>query len=251
MQILSYAFTMPLFCLAHLLSSDLTGKQSAKSNRIGHLIILETLPTVLVISYFLPSCLYALPLPQELNALHQWFGGLWQGFPLYIALVQMTIPIWHHRIAVPNRQPDATIIDLELSALRRAYSFAFSSCVATHAPIVMIGVVSILCRNFNIQLGSNQITISAIFVPQAFYLLKQVDMADGIHFLLIYDQFFGSSAALVWAWAINVDARSKFDVLDILTLVSRISVCILISGPAGAALWLLWDRDERLWKLMK
>ncbi|KAE9378556.1 hypothetical protein N431DRAFT_302783, partial [Stipitochalara longipes BDJ] len=242
-QILSYAFTMPLFCLTHLLASRTAMRLDGMAFRIGNLVVLDTLPTVLLIGYFVPALLYAIPLPQELTALHQWFGGLWQGFPLYITLVQLIIRVWYHSISVPDTQPSAATKDFEINSLRKAYYFALSSCVVTHTPSYIIGLVNMLSPTLNKFIGLKDVSVSAVFAPQPFYLFNPVNMADGIHYLLIYDQFFGSAAALVWASAINIDISTNLGIAHILIFLCKIVGYTLLSGPAGAMLWLFWDRD--------
>jgi hypothetical protein len=82
-------------------------------------------------------------------------------------------------------------------------------------------------------------------------MFNKVDMANVIHYLLIYDQLFGSTAALVWAIAINIDTRTNHDTADILIFIGKIVGYTLLLGLAGAELWLFWDRDERLWETVK
>jgi hypothetical protein len=50
--------------------------------------------------------------------------GLWQGFPFYITLVQLTIRVWYRGIPVPDAQPNAATKASEINALRKAYYFA-------------------------------------------------------------------------------------------------------------------------------
>jgi len=76
-------------------------------------------------------------------------------------------------------------------------------------------------------------------------------MLDGIYYLLIYNQVFGSVAILVWAIVINIDGRTYLNTTDGVVFASKTVGYTLLSGPAGAAVWLLWDRDERLWERIK
>ena len=251
MQILSYAFTMPLFCLAHLLTTRTVTTLAKTPFRIGNRAILDTLPTVLLLGYFVPSFLYAIPLPLELNELHQWFGGLWQGFPVYTALFQLVIQIWSRFKSVLDVQTTAAIEDFEINALQKAYRLSFWSCVVTQTPSYMISLLNMLSLTLRRNGGLSDITIAAVFLPQGFWSFNQVNMADGIHSLLIYDQMFGSLAILVWAITINIDARIFLDTTDIVVFVSKAICYTLLSGPAGAAVWLFWDRDERIWRTMK
>ena len=62
MQGLGYGFTMPLWSIVHLLRSKTAQKPRravAKTIKITDLQSLETLPTALILGYFIPTLLMA------------------------------------------------------------------------------------------------------------------------------------------------------------------------------------------------
>ncbi|KAF7947450.1 hypothetical protein EAE96_008538 [Botrytis aclada] len=91
MQILGYGFIMPIYTSVHLSTSPTAipenkPKHPASAIRIRQNTPLTTLPTSIAIGYILPTILMALPFNSTVTK--QWFGGLWQGFPVWIVVVQ-------------------------------------------------------------------------------------------------------------------------------------------------------------------
>lgn len=63
-------------------------------------------------------------------------------------------------------------------------------------------------------------------------------ISEGTHKFLECDEIFGSVGLLIWAGWLNF--RSWFDLRKLVVLTVGL-------GPSGAAGWMVWERDERVW----
>lgn len=237
---------MPMWGIAHLLHSETAGRLSralAKAIRIGDLKSLETLPMALILGYFIPTILMAIPVPS--NTLHQWLGGLWQGFPVWVSLFQWLLH------SIPQLGGGALQVNSRLEnryLLYSAYWFAFASTSISHlATLATIAVQSILPSVFS-PLALDTLTLKEVFIPPNFQNPGPMkSMAAGIHNFFQYDQYVGSTAALAWAVAIRFNARkSEMSFKDWAWLVGELIGVGIVAGPAGALVAVMWNRDESI-----
>lgn len=99
MNMFGYGFIMPIYGIVHLLSSSTAtkfGPLLVTNLRPRDLTALEKLPLSIFLGYVVPTVLMCLPFPSPV--LHQWLGGFWQGFPVWVTLLQYTFG-WLHRRA--------------------------------------------------------------------------------------------------------------------------------------------------------
>lgn len=100
LQTITYGCGMPVYSLVNLwhLVSDTPdpGRSYGEANPKA-VEAMKDLPLSITIGYGIPSILMAVPLNN--NKLHQWFGGAWQGHPLWIVLVQLLIRALKRRLS--------------------------------------------------------------------------------------------------------------------------------------------------------
>ncbi|KAI2623949.1 hypothetical protein GGS26DRAFT_215217 [Hypomontagnella submonticulosa] len=271
MQATSYGCTMPLYGMVHLLTSSTAeeaGPGFPESILTSNPFELSALPLALVIGYVIPAVLMSVPLFS--NPVHQWFGGLWQGSPLFSMLLQklLAIRLVNHygaRDVRNNRQKTAqpglkeTLLrnsqsqdtlagEQEKGLLAKAYLFAFFWCIVSQIiPLVLIAAVRLRPSMFPTHLREAW-TVYNVFMPPSFWSIKEMQsMARGMHDFFLYDQYVGSTAAIVWASALYVNSREASmkarNWTKLAFVVTALSVC---SGPAGAVVWLMWERDQLL-----
>jgi len=71
------------------------------------------------------------------------------------------------------------------------------------------------------------------------------NMAIGILNFFQYDQYVGSTAAIVWAATLWVKARKQaMSLKNWLWLAGEIFGISILAGPGAAFVYLLWNRDE-------
>ena len=100
MQTVNYASSMPIYCLVHLFTTPITRfdlQSLARHLEIENIEVLKDLPISIVIGYGIPTILAGVPFSSSL--LHQWFGGFWQGHPIWIVLVQSLIAFLRKKLA--------------------------------------------------------------------------------------------------------------------------------------------------------
>ncbi|OTB01355.1 hypothetical protein M426DRAFT_323505 [Hypoxylon sp. CI-4A] len=268
MQATSYGCTMPLYGMIHILTSPTTedaGSALLKAASTSMPLELEMLPGGFLLGYVIPATLMSIPVFS--NTAHQWFGGLWQGSPIFSMLIQKALAERerkcrshrdiggsqrisqresHKSAAMDSQSPSPLSRTQERELLSKAYSFAFAWCVISQiTPLVLMAAVYLFPSAFPSQLRGAW-SIYNVFVPPPFWSTEKMEsMARGMHDFFLYDQYVGSTAAVIWSSAVYVNTR------DVPTsnknwgnLALRIVGLSALSGPAGAVVWLMWDRDH-------
>ncbi|KAI0138580.1 hypothetical protein F4776DRAFT_619013 [Hypoxylon sp. NC0597] len=271
MQATSYGCTMPLYGMIHLLTSPtaeelgpglIEAVPTSKSSE------LSVLPQAFMIGYVIPAVLMSVPLFP--NVLHQWFGGLWQGSPIFSMLISKLLAIRiasHHQPSHELREnqkisrtgPKQTLVRSsqspvllaraqEKDLLARAYTFAFAWCVISQLiPLILIAAVRLYPSAFPSQLHETW-SIFNVFVPPPFWSTEKMEsMATGMHDFFLYDQYVGSTAAIIWSVALYVNSKDMpMKAKNWAKLAFIVAVLSISTGPAGAVVWLMWERDQTI-----
>lgn len=269
MQAASYGCTMPLYAMIHLTTSPAAedvGPALLEAVPTSNSLELSVLPQALVVGYVIPAVLMSVPL--FTNSVHQWFGGLWQGSPLWSMLLQkllasrlrrqLQLPDIRNRGKIsqsgskesPTRYPQSPVCLAkdEKGLLAKAYLFAFIWCVLSQIiPLVLITAVRLRPSAFPSHLYEAW-TVVKVFAPPPFWSTKKMEsMATGMHDFFLYDQYVGSTAAIVWSTALYVNSReTPMKMKSWAKLAFVITALSVSAGPAGAVVWLMWERDRFL-----
>ncbi|KAI1454018.1 hypothetical protein F4805DRAFT_338317 [Annulohypoxylon moriforme] len=274
MQATSYGGTMPIYAMIHLITSPAaqeSGPLLLEATASSKLSELWALPQAFTLGYVIPAVLMSVPLFS--NTVHQWFGGLWQGSPIFSMLIAKLLAVGFARNPPsqdisdnkklshlsPKQQPPTSPqspVSLvrgqekaqEKELLAKAYLFAFAWCVVSQLiPLILILAVHIYPSAFPSQLREAW-TIFNVFMPPPFWSTEKMEsMATGMHDFFLYDQYVGSTAAIVWTFGLYLNSRTTpIKIADWAKLVSTIVALSVLTGPAGAAVWLMWERDQIL-----
>ncbi|ORY55267.1 uncharacterized protein BCR38DRAFT_403374 [Pseudomassariella vexata] len=238
MQTVGYAATMPIYAIMHLFTSPTfisRGRALSKANRprTSACLTLEALVPAFSIGYLLPTLLMAWPVSSP--TLHQWFGVLWQGFPLYVVVWQQVFT----RLRKPTLQSDSETIS-------RAYDWAFNTAsviqLFTYTVILAVKVAPGSFPTWAVE----EFTFGRVFRPGSFFSTRPLtSMITAMHEFFKWDQIIGSAAALTWAVTLNVTARN--DTMswgDWILLGWDILRWSTLAGPGGALARLLQRRDK-------
>ncbi|TGO10185.1 hypothetical protein BTUL_0142g00240 [Botrytis tulipae] len=268
MQILGYGFIMPIYCCVHLVSSHTAaagGKNRAREITVRKITALATLPVSICIGYIIPSILISLPFRSTVTK--QWFGGLWQGFPVWISTCQLLLGILYpkfmfqpqNRVLHPptsfstlkNQNKDTRLLSppqiQQTILLLQTYNFALTVSTFCH----FLPLTLTTCNYFLPFLfpphHHSLLTFPRIFIPPPFWSQRPMEtMAMAIHHFLQYDQYIGSSAAFTWAMTLNTNSREQGTWREAVKLrIWSLGISIL-TGPGGAVVWLLRERDLRI-----
>ncbi|KAI2462736.1 hypothetical protein F4781DRAFT_441994 [Annulohypoxylon bovei var. microspora] len=273
MQATSYGGTMPIYATIHLLTSPAAqdaGPLLSEATSISKLAELWALPQAFMLGYVIPAVLMSVPLFS--NPVHQWFGGLWQGSPIFSMLIAKLLAVGfatnppsqnishskklsHPTGKQPLNSPQSPVSlaraqekAREKDLLARAYLFAFFWCVVSQlVPLVLIMAVHIYPSAFPSRLREAW-TIFNVFLPPPFWSTeKMTSMATGMHDFFLYDQYAGSTAAIVWTLGLYLNSRTtSMKLINWAKLATTIAALIVFTGPAGAAVWLMWEREQLL-----
>ncbi|KAK4448658.1 hypothetical protein QBC34DRAFT_426103 [Podospora aff. communis PSN243] len=229
MQSLGYGFTMPVFGIYTLLQT------SGKRSTVRDPSLFE--PRVLLpsfgLGYFLPAVLMSLPANP---VAHQWFGAVWQGFPLYVVGFQ------HLFGRIMKVTPERGRKSRSLSG---AYDMAFKIASAIQlTTYTIILAVKVAPGSFP-HWAVTALTFQSVFQPGPAHLREPMEsMAKAMHDFFKWDQYVGSAAALTWGLAhYSMALEGKLTVKDWVRLGCDVVRWSAVAGPAGALMRLLELRD--------
>jgi H+/gluconate symporter-like permease len=210
---------MPIYAIVHLLCSPTVANMTpevAQDIRPLSADLLEGLVTSMILGYIIPTVLMAIPFSSPV--LHQWLGGLWQGYPVWVSLIHFLIRLVRSRRASKSDErkeaetvttdgivtrSDAARIDEEM-ALHQAYHFVFAVSASTN--IITFAVLA-SCKLAPTSFSPNMLkalTFKNDFLPPPFWSRAPMpNMAVGILNFFQYDQYVGLTAAIVWAVALK------------------------------------------------
>jgi hypothetical protein len=127
--------------------------------------------------------------------------------------------------------------------LRAAYKFALLFSIPIHLYTWTLSLTSLVWPSlFTLEAAASLHPMNA-FIPMnplKAWDAKAVDIAQGSHWLLQWDYWIGSLAYFIFAAAAKSNVSKKFSVKDGILAVGK----MIVLGPIGAALTLLWERDE-------
>ncbi|KAH6688012.1 hypothetical protein F5X68DRAFT_239519 [Plectosphaerella plurivora] len=207
MQTIGAGFVMPIYGIAHLLTSGTALEASTPLVDAADITdeeALKLLPKALWLGYILPTILMVAPIPW--NTLHQWLGGFWQGFPMWVALAQHALVSRRREVPpgrpgkVAKRQPG----DNEplrrthssssgnrmstMHTLQGVYWFAFKACAVSHWTTMAIIAANTLASSWFPQRLRGSLSFAKVFWPPAFWNPDPMEsMAHGIHSFFQYD----------------------------------------------------------------
>ena len=133
-----------------------------------------------------------------------------------------------------------------LSALRSVYLFLVLFAGYTHVSTVAAILLSVFFPGLFASNYVGAFNAWTVFIPGDMTgSVKIQDVGPGIHLFLQYDEIIGSTALLIWATILYVRADSRQKAFDKWPqLVVAMSFLMLLTGPSGCAVTLLWARDE-------
>lgn len=242
MQAMGYGIVMPLWCIVHLsvikplvLPRNYTAAVKLRDSNVP---ALKTMPSAVALGYFLLTFLMVVPLRS--NVLHQWFGGLWQGFPLYTFLIHFALEKVQRNFSISSPEKDTSTEANHL--LGRVYSLAYASASVSHIITISLILANIFMSGLFPTKLQQSFTIHDVFTPPNPISPPRIkSLACGFHGFLQWDQYVGSTAILLWAavlWKGTAISPSQNMMKWIHPLV--------LAGPMGVIITLLRERDKAL-----
>ena len=244
-QTLAYAVITPIFLILYLLTSPTATSMEVADYLIG---IRESasIPLALLIGYILPSVLMSLPAPSMLNHdRKQVLIVFWQFFPVWVSVCQqgISLAMRYLKIGISTQVP---IEKRSMKAMRMLYAILLLGAAANQLSALQLIVTSKIFPDLFALDYRHAFDFSKVFVPKAITASTPMDsIGSGAHMLLQYDELIGSSAMLVWAFALFVQAREvATHALHISRIVILCLLTLVLGGPLGLAVAIIWARDE-------
>ncbi|KAL2823804.1 hypothetical protein BDW59DRAFT_92366 [Aspergillus cavernicola] len=246
-QVMTFAFATPLYCAIQLFTSVTAVRPNPENIRIPR-AVLKALPLVFLIGFMVPSGLLLVPISEEVTTdLKQIFIAVWQPWPAYVSILLTIV----HVLFSPFTSNDNTIEGgrATLRSLRWVYAFAFANTALTHIiswiiPLATVAAPMLFKEEYLEAL--HPLMVFDIPKPWGTPALAE-NVGAGVHAFLRWDYLIGSVGVLVWAVSLHQTAhRVVYGQVGCgcVGLVVKIAALTALAGPVGAAVELMWERDE-------
>ncbi|PLB54140.1 hypothetical protein P170DRAFT_372839 [Aspergillus steynii IBT 23096] len=245
-QVLTFAFATPLYCIIQLLTSATARKPSFETIKAPR-AVLNALPFIFILGYVVPSALMTLPRSETITAdLKQIFIAAWQPWPAYVAILSTVVHLVLSPFVADDQSADSGRATLR--ALRRVYAFAFANTAITHLiswVVTLATVISPAIVDGQYRELLHPLRVHEIPLPWATPLLQVETLAEGVHAFLRWDYLIGSAGVLVWSISLYKSAHlTAYGRVGWFGLVVKTVLLSVFAGPVGAAVELMWERDE-------
>lgn len=242
-QLASYGVTIPLYLTLQLWTSPkVSGVQ--RDTILVHPLQAKLVPYSILLGYILPVVMLLLPSPFviSLEQKQTWLA-MWNVFPVVVTLIHFVLSTIGGAISSRPKYTAYTN-DGTLSSTRQVYAFAFALATITHIVSWSVSLTSLLFPALYSPSIVADLHPARVFLPIVSYEYTKWPL--GIHKLLQWDNFVGSTAVLVWAAALLSNAYQVSGNKLHLPLVLKLLGLSITSGFVGAAAVLQWERDEVL-----
>ncbi|KAJ5682179.1 hypothetical protein N7462_005344 [Penicillium macrosclerotiorum] len=238
-QLMTFAFATPLLCALQLGNSITARRPHADNIRVPR-VVLAVLPLVFVIGYVVPSQMMVLPAPSVISIdLKQIAIAVWQPWPAYVSILT-TVAYWVLSPIFPNDRRAS------MSGLRWVYASAFANATLTHLISWLLPLATVVAPSLFAERFVDALHPSKVFaIPLPWSGLKVATVAEGVHVFLRWDYLIGSAGILLWALRLHTVAHKPIlGTVSWPSLLIKVGLLTVVSGPTGAAVELMWERDE-------
>ncbi|OQD69952.1 hypothetical protein PENDEC_c028G06446 [Penicillium decumbens] len=242
-QLLTFAFATPLICGLQLGCSITARRPHADNIRVPR-VVLAVLPTIFVIGFMLPTHAMVLPAPDLISVdMKQIAIAIWQPWPAYVSIL-ITVAYY---VLSPFFSKDQ---HASLSSLRWVYAFAFMNASLSHLVCWILSLATVVAPalfNDRFLASLHPSRVFAIVLPWSGAKVDTV--ADGVHIFLRWDYMIGSAGILIWALTLYTVAHKQ--ILSTVSwpgLLFKVGLLAALTGPTAAAVELMWERDELVFR---
>ncbi|KAL5355590.1 hypothetical protein BJX96DRAFT_184200 [Aspergillus floccosus] len=251
-QVMTFAFATPLYAAVQVYTSVTARKPNPDNIRVPR-AVLNAMPFVFVIGYMVPTNLLIVPLSETMTIdLKQICIAIWQPWPAYVSILLTVVHIFFSPFVSNDHSLEGGRATLR--ALRRVYAFAFANAAITHliswtVSLSTLAVPAIFEKRF---LGPlHPAKVFEVPLPWATPVPQVRDIGEGVHAFLRWDYIIGSAGVLVWAVSLYKTAHKVvYGKVGCFGLVVKTALLTVLAGPTGAAVELMWERDELVFNEM-
>ncbi|KAJ5752581.1 hypothetical protein N7520_009498 [Penicillium odoratum] len=238
-QVLTFAFATPLICALQLGCSVTARRPHADNIRVPR-VVLAVLPAVFVIGFLVPTNLMVLPAPAVISSDWKQIAiASWHPWPAYVSF--LTTAAYYVLGPFFTKNQRASI-----SALRWVYASAFIHAGLSHLVTLIVSVATVVAPAlFDARFVDSLHPSKVYSFPVPWSGLTVNTVAEGVHVFLRWDYMIGSAGILLWALKLHTVAhRQILSSISWTSLLFKVALLTALSGPAGAAVELMWERDE-------
>ncbi|KXT01108.1 hypothetical protein AC578_10901 [Pseudocercospora eumusae] len=231
----------PAYLSLNLSLSPIPSDPKIPNLAIPDLAYLRAIPYALLTGFVLPTLAVALPYPNLICKDTKIAALLfWQAFPLWtwISTEVFKRVVFATELALP-----ADVKKKQLPLLRNAYGLGLILAASTHVAVLSISLGSSMAPTLFRARVTRDLKLASIFLP-TFATEEIASVGEGGLRFLQWDYAIISLSQIVWA----VAQTSKVDREGLGFSVGNVWVDAalrsVVFGPLGAALTLVWERDE-------
>lgn len=238
-QVLTFAFGIPLTCALQLGSSITARRPHADNIRVPR-AVLAILPFVFIVGFTVPTVMMSLPAPSVISLdMRQIAIAIWQPWPAYVSILTTTgYFILSPFFSKNNRS--------SMSSLRWVYAFAFVNASLSHLVSWIVSLATVIVPGMfqdHIVEALHPAKVFALQLPWSGLTVS--DVGEGLLVFLRWDYTIGTAGVLVWAISLyTVAHRQILSTVSWPSLLLKVVLLTALAGPAGAAVELIWERDE-------
>ncbi|KAJ5496510.1 hypothetical protein N7463_008497 [Penicillium fimorum] len=238
-QVFTFAFGIPLTCGLQLGSSITARRPHADNIRVPR-AVLAALPLIFVVGYMVPTAAMALPAPSLISVdLKQIAIAIWHPWPAYVSI--LTTVVYFTLSPFFSNSHRAS-----MSSLRWVYAFAFANASLSHIVSWVVSLATVIVPALFEDRFLNSLHPAKVFsIPLPWSGLTVNNVGDGVHVFLRWDYLIGSAGVLIWAISLYTIAHKQLlSTVSWPSFLVKIALLTVFTGPAGAAVELIWERDE-------
>jgi hypothetical protein len=242
-QLLTFAFATPLICGLQLGCSITASRPHADNIRVPR-VVLAVLPAIFVIGFMIPTQAMVLPAPDLISVdMKQIAIAIWQPWPVYVSILT-TVAYYVLSPFFANNQRAS------LSSLRWVYAFAFVNAALSHLVSWILSLATVVVPGlFEVQVLDSLHPSKVFSIPLPWSGLKVDTVAEGVHIFLRWDYMIGSAGVLIWALSLYTVAHKQIlSTVSWPSLLFKVGLLTALTGPTGAAVELMWERDELVFR---
>ncbi|CAG8120019.1 unnamed protein product [Penicillium olsonii] len=238
-QVFTFAFATPLFLGLQLGCSVTAHRPHANNIRVPR-AVLAALPLVFGVGFMIPTHMMVLPAPSVIPVdFKQIAIAIWQPWPAYVSVLS-TVAYYLLSPFISNSHRAS------MSSLRWVYAFAFINASLPHLVSWIVSLATVIVPMiFEKRFLETLHPANVYSIPLPWSGLVVDNVGDGVHAFLRWDYIIGTSGVLIWALSLYTTAHKQLlNTVSWPSLLFKTAVMTAVAGPVGAAVELVWERDE-------
>ena len=240
---MTFAFATPLLLGLQLGCSITASRPRADNIRIPR-VVLAVLPFVFAVGFMVPTHMMVLPAPSVLSVDWKQIAiAIWQPWPAYVSILTTVLYFVLSPFFSNNQRAS-------MSSLRWVYAFAFANAGLSHLVSWIVSLASVLTPALIDDRFLDALHPCKVFsIPLPWSGLKVDTLAEGVHVFLRWDYMIGSAGVLLWALSLHSVAHKQLlSTVSWTGLLIKVILLTVLVGPTGAAVELIWERDELVFR---